>query len=132
MIALAIGAVVAWFIAFPKGKQYVENKFEQLGKDAKKIIEDAEKEGQAQKRDLIKEAKAEISELKAKADKDIETKKSKYSLPKTKPAHEVTDEKVITLLKTFIISVESAKIAVSPPCSLISLGDKNLLVLNAL
>ena len=41
--------------------------------------------------------------------KDIETKKSKYSLPKTKPAHEVTDEKVITLLKTFIISVEAAK-----------------------
>lgn len=41
--------------------------------------------------------------------KDSETKKSKYSLPKPKPAHEVTDEKVITLLKTFIISVESAK-----------------------
>ena len=41
--------------------------------------------------------------------KDLETKKSKYSLPKAKPAHEVTDEKVITLLKTFIISVEAAK-----------------------
>ena len=76
LIALAIGAVVAWFIAFSKGKQQVENKFEQLGKDAKKIIEDAEKEGQAQKRDLIKEAKAEISELKTKADKDIEAKKA--------------------------------------------------------
>lgn len=41
--------------------------------------------------------------------KDAETKKSKYSLPKLKPAHEVTDEKVLTLLKTFIISVEAAK-----------------------
>ena len=41
--------------------------------------------------------------------KDYETKKSKYSLPKLKPIHEVTDEKVITLLKTFIVSVEAAK-----------------------
>lgn len=41
--------------------------------------------------------------------KDLETKKSKYSMPKNKPVHEVTDEKVITLLKTFIISVEAAK-----------------------
>ena len=76
LIALAIGAVVAWFIAFSKGKQLVENKFEQLGIDAKKIIEDAEKEGQAQKRDLIKEAKSEIAELKAKAEKDVESKKA--------------------------------------------------------
>ncbi len=76
VIALAVGAVVAWFVAFSKGKQLVENKFEQLGKDAKKIIEDAEKEGQAQKRDLIKEAKVEISELKAKVEKDMESKKA--------------------------------------------------------
>ena len=39
VIALAVGAVVAWFVAFSKGKQLVENKFEQLGKDAKKIID---------------------------------------------------------------------------------------------
>ena len=63
LIALAIGAVVAWFIAFSKGKQLVENKFEQLGKDAKKIVEDAEKEGQAQKRDLIKALKNNNSKL---------------------------------------------------------------------
>ena len=41
--------------------------------------------------------------------KDSVTKKSKYSMPKAKPSHEVTDEKVITLLKTFIVSVEAAK-----------------------
>ena len=35
--------------------------------------------------------------------------KSKYSLPPKKHEHEVTDEKVIILLKTFIISVEAAK-----------------------
>ena len=76
VVALAIGAVVAWFIAFPRCKQVVESKYESLGKDAKKIIEDAEKEGQAQKKDLIREAKQEVSELKAKADKDIESKKA--------------------------------------------------------
>ena len=41
--------------------------------------------------------------------KDGVTNKSRYSMPKAKPVHEVTDEKVITLLKTFIVSVESAK-----------------------
>ncbi len=41
--------------------------------------------------------------------KDSVTNKSKYSMPKAKPTHEVTDEKVITLLKTFIVSVEAAK-----------------------
>ncbi len=41
--------------------------------------------------------------------KDKATGKSKYASLKAKPHHEVTDEKVITLLKTFIISVESAK-----------------------
>ena len=60
VIALIIGAVIAWFIAYNRGKQNVETKYERLGKEATKIIEDAEKEGQAQKRDLIKEAKKEI------------------------------------------------------------------------
>ncbi len=35
--------------------------------------------------------------------------KSKYSLPPKSQDNEVTDEKVIILLKTFIVSVESAK-----------------------
>ena len=34
---------------------------------------------------------------------------SKYVVPKVNHAHEVSDEKVLTLLKTFIISVESAR-----------------------
>lgn len=37
------------------------------------------------------------------------TVKSKYSLPEIKSISEVSDEKVITLLKTFIVSMESAK-----------------------
>ena len=35
--------------------------------------------------------------------------KSKYAIPEQNQSHEVSDEKVITLLKTFIVSVEAAK-----------------------
>ncbi len=76
VIALAIGGVVAWFIAYNRGKQNVEAKYERLGKEATKIIEDAEKEGQAQKRDLIKEAKKEIAEYKSATEKEISNKKA--------------------------------------------------------
>ena len=76
IIALAAGAAIAWFIAFGRGKQVVESKYEALGKDAKKIIEDAEKEGQRQKKDLIKEAKAEIAEAKASSEKELAAKKA--------------------------------------------------------
>ena len=61
---------------FNRGKQVVETKFERLGKDAAKIIEDAEKEGQAQKKDLIREGKKEISEARAISEKEIANKKS--------------------------------------------------------
>ncbi len=81
VIALVVGAL-AWFIAYGRGKQFVENKFERLGKDANKIIEDAEKEGQILKKDLIKEAKKEIAEAKSAFDNskmafenEIKTKK---------------------------------------------------------
>lgn len=76
VVALAVGAVIAGFICFNRGKQNIEAKYERLGKDANKIIEDAEKEGQAQKRDLIKEAKKEISEVRQNAEKEIASKKA--------------------------------------------------------
>lgn len=76
IVALAVGAVIAGFIFFNRGKQNIEAKYERLGKDANKIIEDAEKEGQAQKRDLIKEAKKEIAETKQNAEKEISSKKA--------------------------------------------------------
>lgn len=88
VVALAIGAVVAWFIAFNRGKQVVENKFERLGKDANKIIEDAEKEGQAQKRDLILEAKKEIAEAK----KAFESTKNAYELEVNNKKAELQEE----------------------------------------
>lgn len=76
IIALIAGAVIAGFIFFNRGKQNVEEKYERLGKDAAKIIEDAEKEGQAQKRDLIKEAKKEIAENKQNAERELAAKKA--------------------------------------------------------
>ena len=76
VIALIIGAVIAWFVAYNRGKQNIETKYERLGKEAAKIIEDAEKEGQAQKRDLIKEAKKEIAENKMAMEKEISSKKA--------------------------------------------------------
>lgn len=51
----------------------------------------------------------DIKELKLIKVKDGKNGKPKYSLPAQKSNHEVSDEKVITLLKTFIISVEAAK-----------------------
>ncbi len=51
----------------------------------------------------------DIKELNLIKVKDGKNGKSKYSMPTAKSAHEVSDEKVITLLKTFIISVEAAK-----------------------
>ncbi len=75
IIALVVGGV-AWLLAYNHGKQTIENKYERLGKDATKIIEDAEKEGQAQKRDLIKEGKKEIAEAKEAMEKEINNKKA--------------------------------------------------------
>lgn len=76
VVALAIGAVVAWFIAYNKGKQAIEEKFEKLGKDATKIIEDAEKEAQATKREMVKEAKKEIAESRNALEKENAQKKA--------------------------------------------------------
>lgn len=76
VIALLVGGLVGGYFMFNRGKQVVETKFERLGKDAAKIIEDAEKEGQAQKKDLIREGKKEISEARAISEKEIANKKS--------------------------------------------------------
>lgn len=102
VIALSIGAVVAWFIAYNRGKQVVENKFERLGKEANKIIEDAEKEGQAQKRSLIQEAKQEIADAKqevvnskkelAEAKNALEAKKSSFDQEMASKKAELQEE----------------------------------------
>ena len=75
VIALALGGAAS-FLMYNKGKTTVEEKFERLGKDAKKIIEDAEKEGQAQKKELVREAKREIADARAVSEKEIASKKA--------------------------------------------------------
>ncbi|MCM1259783.1 MAG: ribonuclease Y [Prevotella sp.] len=76
VVALLVGVLVGGYFMFNRGKQVIETKFERLGKDAAKIIEDAEKEGQAQKKELIREGKKEISEARAISEKEIANKKS--------------------------------------------------------
>ena len=44
VLSLGVGAAVAGYVLFNKGKEQVEQKFVQLGKDATKIIEDAKSE----------------------------------------------------------------------------------------
>ncbi len=76
VIAAIVVGVITWLLGNNHGKQVIENKYERLGKDTKKIIEDAEKEAQAQKKDLINEAKKEIAEAKQAMEQEIATKKN--------------------------------------------------------
>ena len=76
LFVIAAGlAVAAWFLSGSRGKREgqaeVEEKYRQLGKDADRIISDAEKAGAARSRELINEAKAEINSLKQANEKEI-------------------------------------------------------------
>ncbi len=79
VIGLAIGGVVSYFLFFPKGKkkgqEEVEAKYEQLGKDAKKIISDAEAEGKTRHDKLVADAKEEIQKLKSEHSLQVKEKK---------------------------------------------------------
>ena len=79
IISILVGAAVAYFIFFPigkkKGQEEVENKYVQLGKDAKKIIEDAENTGKARQEKLISDAKSDIQKLKAEYNEEVKEKK---------------------------------------------------------
>ena len=79
VIGLAIGGTVSYYVFFPKGKKKgqdeVEAKYEQLGKDAKSIISDAEAEGKARQDKLIADAKDEIQKLKSEHSLQVKEKK---------------------------------------------------------
>ncbi len=79
IIGLGGGCLVAYFIFFPKGKkkgqEEVEAKYEQLGKDAKKIIVDAEAEGKTRYEKLVSDAKDEIQKLKSEYSTEVKEKK---------------------------------------------------------
>ena len=60
VVALLAGAAGAYFYALNKGKNIIEAKYEKLGKEAKKIISDAEETATKRQSELINEAKKEI------------------------------------------------------------------------
>lgn len=75
VIALGVGAVVAFFIALARGKALTEAKYERLGRDAKKIIDDAEEAGNKRKKELLSEAKNEIQSLRNEYNAEVKEKK---------------------------------------------------------
>ncbi len=79
ILSLALGVVASLFIFMPigkkKGQEEVEAKYEQLGKDAKKIIEDAELEGKKRQEKLISDAKEDIQRLKSEHNLEVKEKK---------------------------------------------------------
>ncbi len=80
VLSLGVGALVAGYLMFNKGKEQgktiVEQKFEQLGKDATKIIDDAKAEGDKIKKELISEGKAEVASLKKEHEQEVREKKA--------------------------------------------------------
>ena len=79
VLSLGVGALAAYFMfnkGKEQGKEIVEQKFVQLGKDAIKIIDDAKAEGEKKKKELISEAKAEVSSLKKEHEQEVREKKA--------------------------------------------------------
>lgn len=88
IVVILIAASVAGIIittklmfakGFTKGKKTgqdeVEAKYVQLGKDAKKIIEDAEKAGELRQKELVAEAKEDIQKLRNEYSNEVKDKK---------------------------------------------------------
>ena len=75
VVALVGGAVVAYFFALNKGKALTEEKYEKLGKEAKKIISDAEETAALKQKEMIAEAKKEIHSLRDAYAAEVKEKK---------------------------------------------------------
>lgn len=79
LFSLGLGGLASFLIFFPigkkKGQDEVESKYEQLGKDAKKIIEDAELAGKEKQEKLISDAKEDIQRLKNEHNLEVKEKK---------------------------------------------------------
>lgn len=74
LIAIA-GPIITWYLALARGKRLVEEEFRRLGKEADKIIIDAERTGAARQKELISEAKREINTLKQAHEKEVKERK---------------------------------------------------------
>lgn len=75
VVALLAGAAGAYFYALNKGKNITEAKYEKLGKEAKKIISDAEDAATRRQNELINEAKKEIQGLRESHNAEVREKK---------------------------------------------------------
>ena len=81
--AFVIGAVIAGIVFFNVGIAYRKQKAEaELGsaeKEAKRIVDDAEKEAETKKKVALVEAKDEIHKLRSEADKEIKERRGEIS-----------------------------------------------------
>ena len=75
VVAVVLGIIFS-MVFYNRGKQKIEDKYEKLGKGASKIIDDAEKEGQAQKKKLLREGKEELEKSKDAFNKEVASKKA--------------------------------------------------------
>lgn len=75
VVAVVLGIIFS-MVFYNRGKQKIEDKYEKLGKDASKIIDDAEREGQAQKKELLREGKEELEKSKDAFNKEVASKKA--------------------------------------------------------
>ena len=82
-VALGIFLIIAVILCFVirslsinKGKILKEQEFHALGKDAEQIIEDAKKQGEKIKKDMVYEAKQEINSLKQTHEREVKERKA--------------------------------------------------------
>ncbi len=75
ILICAISSIVMLGIGFLLGRFFVRKKFEQAGKDAARIIEEASKKAEESRKEVLLEVKKETYQLRQEADKEIKERK---------------------------------------------------------
>lgn len=75
VLIYAVSSVLLLGIGFLLGLLFVRNKFEQAGKNAAKIIEEANKKAEDNRKQVLLEIKKETFQLKQETDKDVKERK---------------------------------------------------------
>ena len=76
LILAVVSSLVFRTFGINKGKTLKEEEYHALGKDAEKIIDDAKKQGEKIKKDMIYEAKQEINSLKQTHEREVKERKA--------------------------------------------------------
>lgn len=76
IITFLIGALVAFFLGIQYRKKVAENEIGSAEDEAKRIISDAIKTADISKRESVNEAKEEVLQLRAEADRDIKDRRA--------------------------------------------------------